>query len=131
MIRNGLSIKTSERGQLTGATLAGPASLVKSLTAQGLETNLEPRIPSLAYRFARVAEGSLDVGLSSTNACDWDIAASDIILREAGGIVGDLEGTPPRYNRPTIRHPILVAGPGQLQQELSEALKRALAQTGK
>jgi len=129
--RNGLAIKASERANLPGSTLAGPASLLKSLTAQGLETNLEPKIPSLAYRFARVAEGSLDAGLSSTNACDWDIAASDIILREAGGIVSDLEGTPPRYNRPNIRHPILVAGPGRLQQELTGALKRALAQTGK
>lgn len=129
--RNGELIRASNRPHLAGATLAGPASLVKSLTSKGLEANLEPKIPSLAYRFARVAEGSLDAGLSSTNACDWDIAASDIILREAGGIVSDLEGAPPRYNRANIRHPILVAGPGALQQELTGALKRALAQTGK
>ncbi len=129
--RNGDLIRASERPNLAGATMAGPSSLINRLKSDGISTVLEPRIPSLAYRFARVAEGSLDAGLSSTNACDWDIAASDIILREAGGIVSDLEGEPPRYNRPNIRHPVLVAGPGPLQQELLASLKRALEKTGK
>jgi myo-inositol-1(or 4)-monophosphatase len=129
--RNGELIRASERPNLAGATLAGPLSLINRLFSDGLSTKIVPKIPSLAYRFARVADGSLDAGLSSTNACDWDIAASDIILREAGGIVSDLEGQPPRYNRANIRHPILVAGPARLQQNLADALKRALAQTGK
>ena len=59
-----------------------------------------PKVPSLALRLARVADGSIDVGLVSANAQDWDIAAADLILHEAGGLLTDLDGSTPVYNRP-------------------------------
>jgi myo-inositol-1(or 4)-monophosphatase len=129
--RNGQRIRASERADLTGASVAGPASLIKSLSEDGLNLVFEPKIPSLAYRFARVAEGSLDAGLASTNACDWDIAAADIILLEAGGRVSDLDGRPPAYNRPVVRHSILGAAPDQLHAQFTAALRRAVRPTGK
>ena len=45
---------------------------------------IAPRIPSLALRLARVANGALDLGFASANAHDWDVAAADVVLREAG-----------------------------------------------
>ena len=48
-----------------------------------------PYIPSLAYRLAMVADGSLDATFVKPNAHDWDIAAADLILREAGGALLD------------------------------------------
>ena len=42
-------------------------------------------VPSLAYRIAMVAEGTLDATFIKPNAQDWDVAAADLILAEAGG----------------------------------------------
>ena len=124
--RNEERIAVSSRASLAGGLIAGPVGMLKGLTAGGLDFRAEPRIPSLAYRFARVAEGSLDAGLASTNACDWDIAAVDIILQEAGGGLTDPQGLPPIYNRPATRHGLLGAAPGQLQDELTAVLRGAL-----
>ena len=44
-----------------------------------------PYVPSLAYRIAMVAEGALDATFIKPNSQDWDLAAADLILAEAGG----------------------------------------------
>ena len=106
--------------------MAGPAGLLRRLNEAGLDVRTEPRIPSLAYRLVRVAEGSIDIGLASTNACDWDIAAADIILHEAGGRLTDLDGQPPRYNRSGTRHGYLGAAPERLLDELTAVLRRTI-----
>jgi myo-inositol-1(or 4)-monophosphatase len=49
------------------------------------------------------------VGLVSLNAQDWDIAAADLILREAGGLLTDLAGRQPVYNRPETSHGEMIA----------------------
>lgn len=71
-------------------------------------------IPSLAYRLAMVANGTLDATFVKPNAHDWDIAAADLILREAGGAVLDGQGRAPLYAGEVIRHGALVAGSGEL-----------------
>jgi myo-inositol-1(or 4)-monophosphatase len=124
--RNDAPIRVSPRPGLEGARIAGPMSVLKALARDGLAFETEPRIPSLAYRLVRVADGSLDAGLASTNACDWDIAAADIILHEAGGRLTDLDGRAPQYNRVATRHGLLSASADQLHRELTNALRRAL-----
>ena len=119
-------IRVSPRASLAGGLIAGPAGMLKDLAASGMDFRMEPRIPSLAYRFARVAEGSLDAGMASTNACDWDIAAADIILQEAGGGLTDPHGLSPVYNRPATRHGFLGAAPGQLKDEMTAILRLSL-----
>lgn len=49
-------------------------------------------VPSLAYRIAMVATGRLTATFVKPNAHDWDIAAADLILHEAGGILCDENG---------------------------------------
>ena len=126
--RNKERIAVSARASLTGGVIAGPVLMLKGLCEGGMDLRIEPRIPSLAYRFVRVAEGSLDAGIASTNACDWDIAAADIILQEAGGGLHDPRGLSPLYNQPTTRHGLLGAAPGQLQTEMTALLQRAFDQ---
>jgi myo-inositol-1(or 4)-monophosphatase len=82
------------------------------------------RVPSLALRLARVAEGVIDLGLVSKDSRDWDLAAADLILREAGGVVCDLDGRPTVYNRPEPRHGELVAVPRALYEPTLAALAR-------
>ena len=123
---NDRPINVSPRASLAGGLIAGPAGMLRDLAVNGMDLRTEPRIPSLAYRFARVAEGSLDAGMASTNACDWDIAAADIILQEAGGGLTDPHGLSPVYNRPATRHGLLGAAPGQLKDEMTAILRRSL-----
>lgn len=46
---------------------------------------------SLALQFAMVAQGGADVAVSA-DAKIWDIAAGDLIVREAGGVTYNLDG---------------------------------------
>jgi myo-inositol-1(or 4)-monophosphatase len=47
---------------------------------------------SLALRLCHVATGSFDAALALGDKADWDLAAGDLIVHEAGGKVSDLEG---------------------------------------
>lgn len=72
------------------------------------------RIPSLAYRLAMIADGRLDATFVKPSAHDWDLAAADLILTNAGGGVRDVEGRVPGYNQPTPRHDMLIAARADL-----------------
>lgn len=76
-------------------------------------------IPSLAYRLAMIANGRIDATFVKPNAHDWDIAAADLILTEAGGALLDRSGTPPRYAGEVINHGALAAGSGELLDVLA------------
>ena len=68
--------------------------------------------PSLAYRLCLVAEGRFDAVFSFRDTWEWDVAAGDLIAREAGASVTTRAGEPPVYNRPSPWLPgILVAAP--------------------
>ena len=118
----GQSLSPVARDDLAGARIAGPKFLLDELARTGVPFSAEPKVPSLAYRFAKVANGSLDAALASTNAHDWDIAAADLILREAGGLVTDLRGRVPVYNSPDPRHGVLTAAPRAIGGQLNAAL---------
>jgi myo-inositol-1(or 4)-monophosphatase len=77
-----------------------------------------PKVPSLALRLARVAEGSIDVGLVSANSHDWDLAGGDVILREAGSRLTDLGGEPVRYNQAEPIHGELLATSERLHPDV-------------
>ena len=53
---------------------------------------------ALAYRMALVAAGTFDAAVSLGWKNDWDIAAGDLIAREAGAWVSDQNGRPLRFN---------------------------------
>jgi len=68
--------------------------------------------PSLAYRLCLVAEGRFDAAFSFRDTWEWDVAAADLIAREAGAAVTTRAGDLPVYNRPNPWLPgILVAPP--------------------
>ena len=64
---------------------------------------------SMAYRIALVAAGQAEATISLTPKNDWDIAASHLILEEAGGKISSPEGKPLIYNRDEITHNGVVA----------------------
>jgi len=54
---------------------------------------------STAYRMCAVAAGEFDAAVAPVRKSDWDVAAGDLIAREAGCFVGDHTGAGFRYNR--------------------------------
>ena len=68
---------------------------------------------STAYRMCLVAAGTFDAAVALAAKQDWDLAAADLIAREAGAVVGDHLGGGFVYNRPTPKQPSMVcAAPG-------------------
>ncbi|MDT2019149.1 3'(2'),5'-bisphosphate nucleotidase CysQ [Methylocella sp. CPCC 101449] len=121
-------LTTSGRETLIGSTVGGPLGFLDALAKNHIDLVREPRVPSLAYRMARVASGDVDAGMASADSWDWDVAAADLIVSEAGGLFTSLDGQVPLYNRERPRHGILAAGPPVLQRQLLEAMRAALPQ---
>ena len=121
---NDAAIEVSKLAALgAGARVAAPAFLAERLRDAGLQFALQPKFPSLALRFANVASGALDAGFASENAHDWDIAAADLILHEAGGRLASLDGRAIIYNRGDTRHGLLTAAPAQIHAEVNAAAR--------
>jgi myo-inositol-1(or 4)-monophosphatase len=78
--------------------------------------------PSLAYRLALVAQGRFDGMLTLRPSWEWDIAAGDLILREAGALCSDRHGAPLRFNNPHPKVNGVVAAGKTLHQQISAAL---------
>jgi myo-inositol-1(or 4)-monophosphatase len=106
---NGDAIRVSDRQALEGARIAGPARHLRAMAAHGMDPRERRFTPSLAYRFALVACGRVDVATARPGAYDWDLAAVDLLVQEAGGTLRDLEGAPLRFNDAIPRHPALIA----------------------
>lgn len=67
---------------------------------------------STAYRMCLVASGAFDAALALVAKADWDLAAADLIGREAGAYVGDHTGQPFAYNGPVpAQKSLLCAAP--------------------
>jgi myo-inositol-1(or 4)-monophosphatase len=106
---NGAPIGASAGHEMAGATFSGAKRRLDSLAALEPRIATAPRIPSLALRLARVATGALDGTFVAPNSCDWDLAAADLLVHEAGGLVTTLAGESLLYNRPDPVHGALVA----------------------
>ena len=81
--------------------------------------------PSLAYRLCLVAEGRFDAALTLRACGEWDVAAGELIAREAGAAVTMPDGAAIAYNRPTPMVPGLVAASPALHAELCARLSAA------
>ncbi len=82
-------------------------------------------IPSLAYRIALVATGEIDAAFARPGAHEWDLAAADLILTNAGGCLVDKHGAPMEYNSRTLHRPALVACAVELKKTAIKLAKSA------
>jgi myo-inositol-1(or 4)-monophosphatase len=105
---NGRAVDAEAPGRAAGLRIAGPKRYVDML-ARRMPVEALPRIHSLALRLARVSSGAVDVAIAGGNSHDWDLAAADLIVHEAGGLLTDLDGQQVMYNRPVPTHGILMA----------------------
>ncbi|MBV8661776.1 MAG: 3'(2'),5'-bisphosphate nucleotidase CysQ [Hyphomicrobiales bacterium] len=124
---DGRLIRAAERTSVNLARVAGPKPMIAALSAAaGVELIAFARIPSLALRLVEVARGGIDIGLASANAHDWDIAAADIVLREAGAQLTDPGGAAPLYNTERTRHGVLLACATSLAPALAAPARKSL-----
>jgi myo-inositol-1(or 4)-monophosphatase len=68
---------------------------------------------SVAYRLCLIAAGERDAIVRLFTSHEWDVAAADLIVREAGGVVTEKDGRGLHYNQPQPRQTsVIAAGPG-------------------
>ncbi len=107
--RNGHAIRATAGAELADIRVAGPKNFLERVATIGPPFTVIPRVHSLALRLARVADGSIDAAVAGGNSHDWDLAAADLLVHEAGGALTPLGGGPLTYNRAVPRHGMLVA----------------------
>ncbi|NIX76647.1 3'(2'),5'-bisphosphate nucleotidase CysQ [Microvirga terricola] len=120
---NGQRLSVGDAKHPDPLRVAGPQPLIDRLSRQIGPIEHLPKVPSLALRLARVAEGAIDVGLVSKDSHDWDIAAADLILQEAGAVLTDFEGASPVYNKAQPRHGEMVAVASRLHPRAIGAMR--------
>jgi myo-inositol-1(or 4)-monophosphatase len=106
---DGSPIKASIGAAFESARVAGPKPMIGELEKFAPGIIAEPKVHSLALRLTRTAAGRLDVAFASKNSHDWDLAAADLIVHEAGGALSTLEGGTVVYNGAETRPGALVA----------------------
>lgn len=98
-----------------GGPVAGPQGWFSRAPLADWAPRRSRYIPSLAHRMAMVADGQLAAAFARPRANDWDLAAADLLLHEAGGRLMDIAGQPILYNQHDVRHGTLIAvGSGEL-----------------
>jgi myo-inositol-1(or 4)-monophosphatase len=127
---NGAPIRASGVASLSNARIAGPRFMLDAISGSGAGILAMGKIPSLAHRLCKVADGSLDAALASKDANDWDIAAAHLILERAGGKLGDFDALVPRYNRETTLHDRLLASPACGFESMLAQVRRGIGLPG-
>ena len=117
---NEAPIAVSGKHGLKGALLNGPKTFLLSESIRQEQIEFGPYLGSLAYRFASVACGAIDAGVARARAKDWDLAAADLIVQEAGGVLLSVQGHKLTYNKAKTSHPGLVACSSNLFKRLQK-----------
>ena len=118
-LKNGKPITVNEAGEDQPLKIACSKDMLDHFDARfAARVERAPHVPSLAYRLAMVADGRLDATLVKPNAHDWDIAAAELVLECAGGVLSDCNAKPVAYNRAVVSHGFLCAVAKPLQEPL-------------
>jgi myo-inositol-1(or 4)-monophosphatase len=114
---DGASIHASKQDAIEGCHMLAPKALFEhpgwSSTPGGPwpPMHIEQR-NSIAYRLALVGAGQFDAAVTLSSKHDWDLAAGDLIVQEAGGRMTDHRGRILRYNGDVpIQRSMVAAGP--------------------
>ncbi len=114
---NGATIRVSARENLEGCRMLASKTTLQAPCWGGAPwPPMTVETPnSIAYRIALVACGAFDVAITLSATHDWDLAAADLIVREAGGLISSLDGKALHYNQTAPVQPAVVAAGPFLQ----------------
>jgi len=110
---NGARIHVTTQEAVEGCRMLGASDMFRhpAWPQKWPEMHVEQR-NSIAYRAALVAAGEFDAMLVMNWKNDWDLAAADLIVHEAGGQMTTHAGDALRYNARDPRHrSVVAAGP--------------------
>ena len=110
---NGDVISTTKRSRLENCRMMTRSRALQSPRWQKPWPHMQTGIAtSLALRLCLVADGRFDGAIALGNKCDWDLAAGDLIVHEAGGCVTNIDGNRLSYNNEKTRQPggLIAAG---------------------
>lgn len=104
--------------------VSAPGTLAEAMRKGGVDLDFRPKIASLALRITSVAAGRYACCYATKNSNDWDLAAADLILQEAGGLLAGIDGAALLYNQADTRHGVLTATARRLQPAFLAAIDR-------
>jgi len=125
---NGQQLRVSQRSELEGCRMLGPKTTFESAAGDTAPATPWPAMQvetrnSVAYRLALVACGSFDATVALSAKHDWDLAAADLILQEAGGIATTHTNKIFHYNGAEPVQPSVVAAGPALHGEIIERVR--------
>lgn len=121
---NGAAIRASAQDLVEGCGMVGDARMFThpAWPTPWPQMRIEAR-NSTAYRMCVIASGAFDATLALVPKFDWDLAAADLIAREAGAVVGDHLGRPFSYNGAKPAQPSLVCAAPRLAPLILERVR--------
>lgn len=125
---NGDPIRASPQIEIEGARMLAPKALFEHPAWSNAPNSPWPPMHveqrnSIAYRLALVGAGSFDATMTLSAKHDWDLAAGDLVVHEAGGRVTDHRGRILRYNGPAPIQRSMVGAGSALHARLIERLE--------
>jgi len=99
--RDGERVRVSACSRLEDAVVVASRSEISRdqfAPYEGWFGELRP-MGSIAWKLVCVACGDGDLNISVAPKNEWDVCAGDVLVREAGGVYADFDGTTRRYNR--------------------------------
>ena len=101
---NEKKITVNNSSKLDECKIAISSSEIRKLESYEIfKTKKIKKIGSIAYKVALVAKGEIDIAVSFSKKNDWDLAAADLIIKEAGGNLKDLNGNDIYYNKASTK----------------------------
>lgn len=121
---NGAPLRVSEQSTLAGCRMLGSREMFNypGWPQPWPEMTIENR-NSTAYRIALVAAGQFDATMALASKHEWDVAAADLILREAGGMITNHQGEPLKYNKAVPLLTSVVAAGSSLHMALLDRVR--------
>lgn len=129
--KNGRNIEVSSQSELCEARMMGDPAAFKSNTywpTPWPDTMVSEQANSIALRICQIADGQYDCCVTLRPKNDWDVAAADLIIEEAGGLLTTGTGNKLIFNRERPLHDHIVATcptlVGAVMQRVEPALER-------
>lgn len=118
-------IKVRKPSKLEECKIAISSSEIKKLESYEIFKKKKiKKIGSIAYKIALVAKGEIDLALSFSKKNDWDLAAADLIIKEAGGNLKDINGNEIFYNKSSTQINSVLAGNSFIINNLTNLLNK-------
>lgn len=127
--KNGLNIGVSVQQDLCAARMMGDPKAFKAdeyWPTPWPKSMYSEQANSIALRICQIADGQFDCCVTLRPKNDWDVAAADLILEEAGGILTTGTGKRLVFNRKKPLHDHIVASNPALRHAVMERVEPAL-----